>query len=94
MRTVRITEHLAPGRLEQELAKVEQRRDPPVPVWAWLLLDSAEHAGELYGWAENPRGSGDGWRGLVRGVRQYAPGFHAEYLAWVRAEQIRQRDPG
>lgn len=87
---MRITEHLAPGRLEQELAKVEQRRDPPVAVWA--LRDGVEVAGELHGWAENPRGSNDGWRGLVQGVREYAPGFWAEYLSWVRAEQVRERD--
>jgi hypothetical protein len=54
------------GWLEYELTKVEQCREPPVPVWAWLSLDSREWAGELYGWAANPNGADDGWRGLVR----------------------------
>ena len=86
-----MVEHLREGRLEQELAKVEDRRDPPVPVIAWLLLDGAEHDGLLLGWSANPNGSDDGWRGLVRLVREFAPGFWTEALHWVPAEQIRQR---
>jgi len=35
-------------------------------------------------------GSNDGWRGLVGGVREFAPGFGAEFLTWVRAEDIRR----
>lgn len=54
----------------------------PVRVTAWLLLDSAAHHGLLYG-----------WRGPVAGVREFAPGFAAEFLAWVRAEDVRQRIP-
>ncbi|HEX2074280.1 MAG TPA: hypothetical protein VHF92_10880 [Geodermatophilus sp.] len=42
----------------------------------------------MYGWAENPNGAEDGWRGLVYAVREYAAGFEAEFLGWVRAEDI------
>lgn len=91
MEGVRITEHLAPGRLEAELAKVEDRRDPPVSVVVRLPLDGGEHEGLLYGWAANPRGAGGGTRGLVVLVREYTPGFAAELLTWVRAESVRQR---
>lgn len=86
-----VTEHLREGQLEYELGKVEQRRDPPVPVVVRLLLDGAEHDGVLHGWAANPNGADDGWRGLVYLVREYAPGFEAESLHWVRAEDIRPR---
>jgi hypothetical protein len=86
-----IVEHLRQGQLDFELAQAEELRDPPVPVAVWLLLDGREHDGLLYGWAPNPRGANDGWRGLVRGVREFAPGFEAEFLTWVRAEDIRQR---
>lgn len=85
-------QRLDPARLEEELGKVEDLRDPPVPVWAWLVLDGAEVAGELHGWAEDPRGADDGLRGLVLAVREFAPGFHAEYLGWVRAEHVRRRE--
>lgn len=68
-------QRLPAGRLVEELAKVEDRRDPPVPVWAWLLLDGAEWPGLLHGWSSNPRGSGDGWRGLVVVEREFAPGL-------------------
>ena len=61
-------------------------------MWAWLSLDGREWAGELYGWAANPNGADDGWRGLVVAPREFARGFWAEFLGWVRAEQIRQRD--
>jgi hypothetical protein len=37
----------------------------------------------------HPNGSNDGWRGLVFSVREFAPGFWAECLAWVRAEHVR-----
>jgi hypothetical protein len=95
-RTVRAVEaayvqRVAQERLLRELGKAEQLRNPPVPVWAWLLLDGAELAGDLLGWAENPNGAGDGLRGLVLAVREYAPGHHAEFLGWVPAERIRQR---
>lgn len=78
-------------RLLQELGKAEQLRNPAVPVWAWLLLDGAEVAGDLLGWASNPNGGDDGMRGLVLAVREYAGGYHAEFLGWVPAERIRQR---
>jgi len=84
-------QRLREGRLEEELGKVEDLRDPPVPVVAWLTLDGCDREGLLYGWAENPRGADDGWRGLVSAVREYAPGFFAEYLGWVRAEHIRKQ---
>lgn len=86
-----IVEHLRGGQLEYELGKCDELREPPPPVTAWLLLDSAAHDGLLHGWAANPNGSDDGWRGLVSGVRAFAAGFEAEFLTWVRAEDIRQR---
>lgn len=84
-------QRLPAGRLDEELAKADEVRDPPVLVWAWLTLDSREVRGELYGWADNPNGADDGLRGLVLAPREYAPGFWAEYLGWVRAEHVRQR---
>jgi hypothetical protein len=87
-----ITQRLQEGWLEYELTKVEQLREPPVRVWAWPRLDGREWAGELYGWAANPNGADDGWRGLVLAPREFAPGFWTQYLGWVPAERIRQRD--
>lgn len=84
-------QRLPSGRLDEELAKTEDPRDPPVPVTAWLLLDGAWHDGVLHGWASNPRGAGDGLRGLVTLVREYAPGFVAEAVFWVPAENVRRR---
>lgn len=91
MAAVRITEHLRAGLLEHEMAKVEQRRDPPVPVTVWLLLDGQEHDGELLGWASSPNGSSGELAGLVFLVREYAAGFGAELLTWVRSEDVRPR---
>jgi hypothetical protein len=88
---VQITEHLQPGQLERELAKVEDRRDPPVPVAAWLLLDGRAWDALLLGWATNPNGGNDGLRGLVLLHREYAPGFGQELLTWVRAEEMEPR---
>lgn len=88
---VTVTEHLRPGQLEYELAKVEARRDPPVPVTVWLLLDGAWHDAELLGWARNPNGSSGALMGLVFLVREYAPGFEAELLTWAPVENIRLR---
>ena len=62
-----------------------------MPVSAWLFLDGREWDGELYGWSENPNGADDGWRGLVVGVREYAPGFLAEFCQWIPADSIRPR---
>ena len=84
-------QRLPDGRLEYELAKVTDRRDPPVEVTAWLLLDGQEWDGELFGWSLNPHGGADGLRGLVKLVREYAPGFWAETLLWVPADQVRPR---
>ena len=84
-------QRLPAGRLDEELTRVEDRRDPPVPITAWLLLDGAEWPGLLYGWAPNPRGADDGLRGLVVLEREYAPGFVAESLHWVPAENVRRR---
>jgi hypothetical protein len=86
-----VVEHLRGDQLDHELGKVEDLRDPPIPVMAWLLLDGAEHEGLLYGLAENPNGANDGWRGLVQLTREFAPGFWAQGLHWVPAERIRQR---
>lgn len=86
-----IVEHLREGQLDYELALCEEWREPPVPVTVRFLDEW--HDALLYGWAANPRGANDGWRGLVSGVREFAPGFHAEFLTWVRAENIRP-DPG
>jgi hypothetical protein len=85
-----IVEHLREGQLSYELDKCDELREPPVPVTAWLLLDSTAYDGLLYGWAADPNGGNDGWRGLVGGVREFAPGFWAEFLTWVRAEDVRQ----
>ena len=87
-----MVQRLREGALRYELSKVEQPRDPAVPVWAWLPLDDREWASGLYGWAANPNGADDGWRGLVCAPREFAPGFWAEYLGWVRAVHIRRRD--
>jgi hypothetical protein len=62
-----------------------------VPVTALWILDCPQLPGLLYGWSANPNGANDGWRGLVRGVREFAQGFEAEFLMWVRAEGIRRR---
>jgi len=77
-------------RLAEELRKVEQRRERPVPVWFWLSIDSREAAGELHGWASNPNGAEDGWRGLVVAPREYAAGFWTTWVGWVRQEDLRQ----
>ncbi len=87
-----LTERLSQERLENELGKADELREPPVPVVAWLAVDAQHHAGLLYGWAENPNGADDGWRGLVYAVREYAAGFEAEFLGWVRAEDITRDD--
>lgn len=87
-----MVQRLREGWLEEELAKVEEVRDPPVPVVAWLALDGENHEGLLYGWAANPNGADDGWRGLVRAVREYARGFEAEFLGWVPAEHLQKRE--
>lgn len=86
-----IVEHLREGQFEYELGKCDELREPPVPVTAWLHVDSTAHDGLLYGWSANPNGSSDGWRGLVFGVREFAPAFAAEFLTWVRAEDIARR---
>lgn len=83
-----ITEHLAPGRLERELGKVEDRREPPVPVLVRTTLPGRLVDVALLGWAHAPNGS-PGLYGLVRGLREYAPGFWAEFLWWRRAEELR-----
>ena len=84
-------QRLPPGRLDEELAKAEELRDPPVPVTVWLLLDGREWDGELLGWSQNPLGGDDGLRGLCVLAREYAPGFWTEVLLWVPAEAIRRR---
>jgi hypothetical protein len=86
-----IVEHLREGQLDYELDKRDELQEPSVPVTAWLLVHGAAHDGLLYGWAANPNGGDDGWRGLIGGVREFAPGFAAEFLFWVRAEDIAQR---
>ena len=83
-----VTEHLRPGQLEAELVKVEERRDPPVPVEVFLL--DGWHPGVLHGWSRNPRGV-DGLWGLCVGLRAYSPGYAAEFCTWLTAESIRQR---
>src|SRR5690349_6211384 len=75
-----MVQRLLAERLEYELTKVEQPRTPPVPVWAWLTLDSREWVGELFGWAANANGADDGCRGLVVAPREFAHGFWAEFV--------------
>jgi hypothetical protein len=89
----RVTGHLSAERWEQALDQVMDPRDPPVAVEVWLGLDSRWWDGELHGWAPNPNGSGSELRGLVSGVREYAPGFWAEFLTWASVDRVRQR-PG
>lgn len=84
-----IVEHLRVGQLNYELDKCDELREPPVPVAVRFLEEW--HAAELHGWAQNPNGSDDGWRGLVSDVRAFAAGFEAEFLTWVRAEDVRRR---
>jgi hypothetical protein len=74
--------------LEEQLDKLDEVRQPPVPVTAWLLLDERAWDGELLGWAANLTGADDGWRGLVRLTREYAPGFgRGSVLGARRADQ-------
>lgn len=86
-----LVQRVPPERLVYELGKATRVRNPPVPVTVWLVLDGCERDGVLLGWAENPNGADDGLRGLVVAEREYAPGFHAEFCGWVRADHIRQR---
>ena len=67
------------------------RRDPPVPVAVWLGLDARWWDGVLHGWAANPNGGDTGLRGLVVAPREYAAGFWADYIGWVRPERVRRR---
>jgi len=87
-----VTGHLPEGELERELARVTDRRDPPVPVDGWLRLDSRWTAGELHGWRMGSTGAETGRLvGMVTGLREYAPGFWCEYLLWLFTEQLRIR---
>lgn len=86
-----IVERPREGQLEFELDQCDELREPPVPVTVRFFDEW--HDAELYGWAANPNGSNDGWRSLVGGVREFAPRFEAEFLTWVRSEDIRQRRP-
>jgi hypothetical protein len=86
---MRMVQRVRVGAWEHERGKIDDRRDPPVPVTVWLPLDSRDWEGELWGWAANPNGGDDGWRGLVFLMREFAPGFWAEFLGWVRGEHIR-----
>ena len=36
--------------LEEQLDKLDEVRQPPVPVTAWLLLDERAWDGQLLGW--------------------------------------------
>jgi hypothetical protein len=49
-----VVERLRPGQLGWELAKIGQRRDPPIPVWAWLSLDSRDLGRRLVGVGREP----------------------------------------
>lgn len=88
MAGVAITEHLRPGQLEHELGKIEDPRDPPMPVI--VRRGGVDHEAVLHGWSRNPRGVAGMWA-LVTGVRPYAPGFEAEFCWWVTAEDVRPR---
>jgi hypothetical protein len=79
------------GRLNEQLDKLDEVREPPVPVTACISLDERPHDGELLGWAANPNGANDGWRGGVRVTREYATGFWTEAVFRVRAEGISLR---
>ena len=58
---VPITQQLKPGRVEQALAKVEERRAPPVAVEVSLLPEGATRDRPLDGWSTNTSD------GLLRG---------------------------
>lgn len=82
-----LVEHVPPERWARELARVTDRRDPPVAVSVWLLLDGRAWEGRLHGWAVDPLGAG-GLMGLVFLVREFTPGFEAEYLHWEPVRSI------
>ena len=86
-----VTEHLSAERLEQALGEITDPREPAVPVEVWLGADARWWEGVLHGWGTNPNGSSGELRGLVTGVREYAPGFWAEFLTWATVERVRQR---
>lgn len=83
-------QQLPDGRLDHELGKVTQPRTPPIPVIVWLHVDGAEHEALLHGWAANPNGADDGWRGLCVGAREYAAGYWTGFCMWVPAEKVRE----
>lgn len=72
-----IVEHLRDGQLDYELEKCDELRQPPLPVTAWLLLDSAAHDGLLYGWAANPNSADDAglWEACGSSLRGSWPTF-------------------
>ena len=87
-----LTGRVSPERRDAALDEVTDPRDPSVPVEVWLGLDARWWDGELHGWAPNPHGSSEELRGLVTGVREYAPGFFAEFLTWATVERVRRRE--
>ena len=78
------TEHLKPGRVKYEVAKVEKGRAPPVAVEVSLLPERATRGGLLYGWSTN---TSDGLlRGLCTWLREYTPGFWQEFVGSPRTD--------
>lgn len=89
-----LTGRVSAERRDAALEEVTDPREPPVPVEVFLGLDARWWDGELHGWAPNPNGSSEELRGLVTGVREYAPGFWAEFLTWATTDRVRQRPAG
>lgn len=86
-----VVQRVAPERIEQELARADERCDPPLPVWAWLIPHGRESAGVLLGWWASC-GSHASRRGLVLVTRDAGEGCRVEELIWVHADHIRRRN--
>ena len=86
-----MTEHLTDDQRYRALDQVTDPREPPVPVEVFLGLDARWWDGELHGWGPNPNGSDGTLRGLVFGVREYAPGFWAEFVTWATVDRVPPR---
>lgn len=76
--------------LERELARVEQLRDPPVPVHVVTMHPGEVRGGLLYGWSSNVTDD-NALRGLVTYEREYARGFWTRLLNWSLAERLSPR---
>ena len=76
--------------LNDELAKCEHLRNPPVPVTVNRPLDDESWPGLLHGWADAPGGRTGGLRGLVTYQRDIGSGYVQDVVSWVKAADVRQ----